>query len=276
MIDSTGLGKRRAYILATVVYEYIATAEPVGSHSLTQKYNLGVSSATVRNEMAELEAGGYLVQPHTSAGRDPSDAGYRTYVDQLMQPEELTDDERRRIHDELCDATPRARRDHRQHDAAARAALEQPGLRDEAAARGAALQAHPADLALAAHRRRRRRDVARRRRAEPVRTRRRGAARRSHAVLERAQRAPRQPSAARRHRERRSRRRRAKRASPTTCAAPSSRRSSRRARANSRRSPRPARRTCWISPSFRTCASCVRSCASSRSRRRSIRSWRTP
>ena len=98
------LGKRKAYILATVVYEYIATAEPVGSQALTQKYNLGVSSATVRNEMAELEAGGYLIQPHTSAGRVPSDAGYRTYVDRLMQPEELTVDERRRIRDELSDA----------------------------------------------------------------------------------------------------------------------------------------------------------------------------
>ncbi len=86
-MEAGGLGKRKAYILATVVYEYIATAEPVGSQSLTQKYNLGISSATVRNEMAELEAGGYLVQPHTSAGRIPSDAGYRTYVDQLMQPE---------------------------------------------------------------------------------------------------------------------------------------------------------------------------------------------
>ena len=105
MIDGSGLGKRKAYILATVVYEYIATAEPVGSHSLTQKYNLGISSATVRNEMAELEAGGYLVQPHTSAGRIPSDAGYRTYVDSLMQPEELTEDDRRRIRDELGDAT---------------------------------------------------------------------------------------------------------------------------------------------------------------------------
>ena len=105
MIDSSGLGKRKAYILATVVYEYIATAEPVGSHSLTQKYNLGISSATVRNEMAELEAGGYLVQPHTSAGRIPSDAGYRTYVDSLMQPEELTDNDRRRLRDELGDAS---------------------------------------------------------------------------------------------------------------------------------------------------------------------------
>jgi heat-inducible transcriptional repressor len=105
VIDSSGLGKRKAYILATVVYEYVATAEPVGSNSLTQKYNLGISSATVRNEMAELEASGYLVQPHTSAGRIPSDAGYRTYVDSLMQPEELTTGERRRIRDELCDAT---------------------------------------------------------------------------------------------------------------------------------------------------------------------------
>jgi heat-inducible transcriptional repressor len=99
------LDKRKAYILATVVYEYIATAEPVGSQTLTQKYNLGVSSATVRNEMAELEAGGYLVQPHTSAGRIPSDTGYRTYVDRLMQPEELPVEERRRIREELRDAS---------------------------------------------------------------------------------------------------------------------------------------------------------------------------
>ncbi|HEY5427434.1 MAG TPA: heat-inducible transcriptional repressor HrcA [Candidatus Tumulicola sp.] len=103
--EQGGLDKRKAYILATVVYEYIATAEPVGSQTLTQKYHLGVSSATVRNEMAELEAGGYLVQPHTSAGRVPSDAGYRTYVDRLMEPEELGSDERRRIRDELHDAS---------------------------------------------------------------------------------------------------------------------------------------------------------------------------
>jgi heat-inducible transcriptional repressor len=99
------LDKRKAYILATVVYEYIATAEPVASQALTQKYNLGVSSATVRNEMAELEAGGYLVQPHTSAGRVPSDAGYRMYVDQLMHPEQLAPDDRKRIRDELRDAS---------------------------------------------------------------------------------------------------------------------------------------------------------------------------
>jgi heat-inducible transcriptional repressor len=99
------LDKRKAYILATVVYEYVATAEPVGSNTLTQKYNLGVSSATIRNEMAELEALGYLDQPHTSAGRIPSDAGYRTYVDALMQPEQLPVPERRRIQDELREAS---------------------------------------------------------------------------------------------------------------------------------------------------------------------------
>jgi heat-inducible transcriptional repressor len=95
------LDKRKAFILATIVYEYVATAEPVGSNTLTQKYQLGVSSATIRNEMAELEAQGYLVQPHTSAGRIPSDAGYRTYVDQLMRPEPLQNDEQRRIQDEF-------------------------------------------------------------------------------------------------------------------------------------------------------------------------------
>src|ERR1700757_4949650 len=103
MPDSPPLDKRKAFILATVVYEYINTAEPVGSVTLTQKYNLGVSSATIRNEMAELEAEGYLVQPHTSAGRIPSDSGYRTYVDRLMQPEELATDDRRRIRDGLRD-----------------------------------------------------------------------------------------------------------------------------------------------------------------------------
>src|ERR1700757_2195409 len=101
MPDSPPLDKRKAFILATVVYEYINTAEPVGSVTLTQKYNLGVSSATIRNEMAELEASGYLVQPHTSAGRVPSDAGYRTYVDELMAPEKLLPEDQRRIRDEF-------------------------------------------------------------------------------------------------------------------------------------------------------------------------------
>src|SRR5665213_1558416 len=106
MNDRPELDKRKAFSLATVVYEYINTAEPVGSVTLTQKYNLGVSSATIRNEMAELEASGYLVQPHTSAGRVPSDAGYRTYVDRLMAPETLTKDDSRRIRDQFREASP--------------------------------------------------------------------------------------------------------------------------------------------------------------------------
>jgi len=105
MNDKPELDKRKAFILATVVYEYINTAEPVGSVTLTQKYNLGVSSATIRNEMAELEAGGYLVQPHTSAGRVPSDSGYRTYVDRLMQPESIDEADARRIRDQFREAS---------------------------------------------------------------------------------------------------------------------------------------------------------------------------
>jgi heat-inducible transcriptional repressor len=105
MTEKPELDKRKAFILATVVYEYINTAEPVGSVTLTQKYNLGVSSATIRNEMAELEAAGYLVQPHTSAGRIPSDSGYRTYVDRLMQPEPLEAADNRRIREEFREAS---------------------------------------------------------------------------------------------------------------------------------------------------------------------------
>jgi len=98
---SVSLSQRRALLLATVVYEYIQSAEPVGSHTLAQKYRLGVSSATIRHEMAELEAAGYLIQPHTSSGRIPSDVGYRTYVDRLMEPVTLDVDEQRRIREEL-------------------------------------------------------------------------------------------------------------------------------------------------------------------------------
>ena len=95
MNEKLELDKRKAFILQTVVYEYINTAEPVGSVTLTQKYNLGVSSATIRNEMAELEAGGYLVQPHTSAGRLPTEAGLRLFVNGLLELGGLSEEERR-------------------------------------------------------------------------------------------------------------------------------------------------------------------------------------
>jgi heat-inducible transcriptional repressor len=99
--QSPDLDRRKTSILGTVVYEYIATGEPVGSATLTQKYNLGVSPATVRAEMAALEDEGYLDQPHTSAGRVPSDMGYRYYVDRLIQPEVLSAEEREQINTEI-------------------------------------------------------------------------------------------------------------------------------------------------------------------------------
>src|SRR5579863_2222159 len=99
------LDRRKTAILGTVVYEYIATGEPVGSATLTQKYNLGISPATVRAELASLDEEGYLDQPHTSAGRVPSDRGYRYYVDRLMLPEALTAEERERIHTEVYRAS---------------------------------------------------------------------------------------------------------------------------------------------------------------------------
>ncbi|PSN20373.1 heat-inducible transcriptional repressor HrcA [filamentous cyanobacterium CCP5] len=80
------LNPRQQHILWATVQRYVATAEPVGSRVLVQEYNFDVSPATVRNTMGSLEKSGLLYQPHTSAGRVPSDLGYRLYVDQLMQP----------------------------------------------------------------------------------------------------------------------------------------------------------------------------------------------
>jgi heat-inducible transcriptional repressor len=74
------LDMRAQAILRTIIEEYVVTATPVGSHTLVERYGLGISSATVRNIMAELEHAGYLSHPHTSAGRTPTDAGYRLYV----------------------------------------------------------------------------------------------------------------------------------------------------------------------------------------------------
>ena len=78
------LDQRKRDVLRTIVEDYIETAEPVASKTLVDKYHLPVSSATIRNTMAELEQLGYLEQPHTSAGRVPSDLGYRKYVEELM------------------------------------------------------------------------------------------------------------------------------------------------------------------------------------------------
>lgn len=81
---------RKSKILQAIIEDYVATAEPVGSRTIARKFNLGVSPATIRNEMADLEDLGYLEQPHTSAGRVPSDRGYRYYVDCLMEAREVS------------------------------------------------------------------------------------------------------------------------------------------------------------------------------------------
>lgn len=78
------LSDRRQIVLRVLIEEYIARALPVGSRTLVERYNLGISSATVRNELSLLEEMGYLAQPHTSAGRIPTDFGYRAFVDELL------------------------------------------------------------------------------------------------------------------------------------------------------------------------------------------------
>ncbi|CQR72091.1 Heat-inducible transcription repressor HrcA [Sporomusa ovata] len=85
------LDERKRKILQAIIDDYISTAEPVGSRTIARKYDLGISPATVRNEMADLELLGYLEQPHTSSGRIPSVKGYRFYVDCLLAPPQISD-----------------------------------------------------------------------------------------------------------------------------------------------------------------------------------------
>lgn len=91
------MDERKRKILRAIVLDYIATAEPIGSRTIARKFDLGVSPATIRNEMADLEDLGFIEQPYTSAGRIPSDAGYRYFVDCLMDPQVLTEEEKETI-----------------------------------------------------------------------------------------------------------------------------------------------------------------------------------
>ncbi|MDR3565212.1 MAG: heat-inducible transcriptional repressor HrcA [Negativicutes bacterium] len=84
------LDERKRKILQAIIDDYITTAEPVGSRSIARKHDMGLSPATIRNEMADLEILGYLEQPHTSAGRIPSPRGYRFYVDCLLSPPQIS------------------------------------------------------------------------------------------------------------------------------------------------------------------------------------------
>lgn len=89
--------ERRLQVLRAIVQDYVSTSEPVGSKALLDRHQLGVSAATVRNDMAALEEDGLIAAPHTSAGRIPTDAGYRLYVDKLSQIKPLSRAERRAI-----------------------------------------------------------------------------------------------------------------------------------------------------------------------------------
>lgn len=109
------LNERNKKILQIIIEDYISSAEPVGSRTIARKYDLGLSPATIRNEMSDLELLGYLEQPHTSAGRIPSAQAYRFYVDALIEPGTLTDNdmalidgwynERRRNIDDIFQST---------------------------------------------------------------------------------------------------------------------------------------------------------------------------
>lgn len=109
------LNERKKKILQIIIEDYISSAEPVGSRTIARKYDLGLSPATIRNEMSDLELLGYLEQPHTSAGRIPSAQAYRFYIDALIEPGTLTDNdmalidgwynERRRNIDDIFQST---------------------------------------------------------------------------------------------------------------------------------------------------------------------------
>ena len=92
--DTMDLTERQLNILKAIVKDYVETAEAVGSRTISKKYDFGISAATIRNEMSDLEDMGYLVQPHTSAGRIPTKKGYMLYVDSLMGNRELEENEK--------------------------------------------------------------------------------------------------------------------------------------------------------------------------------------
>ena len=102
------LSDRRQRILQALIEEYVANAMPVGSRTLTERYRLGVSPATIRNELSYLEDEGFLMQPHTSSGRIPTDYGYRAFVDDLIQHKKIT---RNNTYDSVIDELKQSARE---------------------------------------------------------------------------------------------------------------------------------------------------------------------
>ena len=96
-MSSPELTDRERQILEAVIRSYVETAEPAGSRTISRRFVLGVSPATIRNTMSDLEEKGYLFHPHTSAGRIPTDKAYRVYVDELMQVRPLESVDRKSV-----------------------------------------------------------------------------------------------------------------------------------------------------------------------------------
>lgn len=102
-MNGVTLTEREQRVLEAVIRTYVETAEPAGSRTVARRFGLGVSAATIRNAMADLEEKGFLYHPHTSAGRIPTDLAYRYYVDVLMEPVRLTPSEQRMLRRQLAD-----------------------------------------------------------------------------------------------------------------------------------------------------------------------------
>jgi heat-inducible transcriptional repressor len=106
MRHTYSLTDRERMILRLIVNRFVGTGDPVGSRSLSRSYDIGLSAASIRNTMSDLEEGGYLGHPHTSAGRVPTDFGYRAYVDELMDVEMLTIKEQALLSEGVSNANP--------------------------------------------------------------------------------------------------------------------------------------------------------------------------
>jgi heat-inducible transcriptional repressor len=101
MVHSGELSERERQVLEAVIHSYVATAEPAGSRTLSRRHGLGISPATIRNTMSDLEEKGYLFHPHTSAGRIPTDKAYRLYVDSLTRIDPLSGEAQRELHAQI-------------------------------------------------------------------------------------------------------------------------------------------------------------------------------
>src|SRR6266545_4694542 len=104
-MGSEELSRRERRVLEAVIRSYVETAEPAGSRTLSRRFGLGVSPATIRNTMSDLEEKGFLFHPHTSAGRIPTDKAYRVYVDQMMSVAPPDRRQRERLEAEINQGT---------------------------------------------------------------------------------------------------------------------------------------------------------------------------